>query len=324
MNLENRFDQTFVAKDNNLKYSFELKDVKTILNKRKGERSLFIGDYSLNPYMGCSFDCSYCYVNGSKYANKTSSLIVKSNAYELVKAQLKNKAKHGERAIINLGTATDCYMSIERELGLTRDILKIINRFRFSVHIITKSDLILRDIDILKKIQKSAILPGDVKCEDNTIKSIITFSFSTTDDEIAKIFEYNAPRPSKRLKIVDKLKKEGFLVGVALMPILPFISDDEDCLNKIFSDFKKHDVDHVLHGSLTLFGDKNTHSKVRYLNLLKENYPELYDKTSKIFGEKNYLSKNYQEKLNKRVHKIANDFSIKTSIISQYFKKDII
>jgi DNA repair photolyase len=189
------------------KYSFDLKDVKTILNKRKGERSFFMEDYTLNPYMGCSFDCSYCYVNGSKYADKTSSLTIKSNACEILRIQLKNKAKHSERTIMLLGSASDCYMHIEKNLGLTRDILKIINRFRFSVHIITKSDLILRDIDILKKIQNSAILPEDLavryKEDENRtskLKTIVTFSFSTTNDKIAKIFEHNAPKPSKRLK----------------------------------------------------------------------------------------------------------------------------
>ncbi|MDR3222524.1 MAG: radical SAM protein [Methanobrevibacter sp.] len=303
------------------KYSFELKNVKTLLNKRKGERSFFMEDYTLNPYMGCSFDCSYCYVNGSKYANKTSSLTVKSNAYELLRTQLKNKVNRGERAIINLGSASDCYMPIEKELGLTRDLLKIINRFRFPVHIITKSELVLRDIDILKKIQKSAILPEDLLIKHDfedeicKLKSIITFSFSTTDDKIAKIFEYKTPPPSKRLEAIRKLKKEGFLVGVALMPILPFLSDSEDSLNKIFSDFKKYNVDYALSGSLTLFGENINHSKVRYLSLLKENYPENYEKTAKMFQKKEYLSKIYQKKLNERVYEIANEFKIRTSII---------
>ncbi|MDR2623861.1 MAG: radical SAM protein [Methanobrevibacter sp.] len=311
------------------KYSFELKDVKTILNKKEGERSSFMDDYSLNPYMGCSFDCSYCYVNGSKYGNNTSSLVVKSNAYKILKTQLKNKAKSGERGILNLGSATDCYMPIEKELGLTRDVLKVVNRFRFSVHVITKSDLILRDMDILKKIQKSAALPEDVvvkathgienqtieECELHKLKSIISFSFSTTDDEVAKVFEPNAPAPSKRLETINKLKKEGFLVGVILMPILPFLSDSEECLNEVFSDFKKCNVDYVLHGSLTLFGDCGNHSRDRYLNLLKENYPEVHERTSMMFKEKNYSSRFYQEKLNKRIYRIANDFNIRTSII---------
>ncbi|GAA5819553.1 MAG: radical SAM superfamily protein [Methanobrevibacter sp. CfCl-M3] len=304
------------------KYSFDLKDVKTILNNKSGVRSFFLGDYTLNPYMGCSFDCSYCYVNGSKYVNQTSSLTVKSNACEILRTKLKNKAKNGERAVMILGSATECYMPIEKELGLTRDILKIINRFRFAVHIITKSDLILRDIDILKKIQKSAILPQDIvvkyKGNENELyklKAILTFSFSTTDDKIAKIFEYNTPRPSKRLKTIKRLKKEGFLTGVSLMPTLPFISDTEEGLNKIFSDFKKYDVDYIIHGSLTLFGDSSNHSKARYLGLLKEYCPEIYEKTAKMFQKKDNLSKIYQKELNERVFRIAKNFNIKVSII---------
>lgn len=305
------------------KYSFDLKDVKTILNNKKsGERSFFLEDYTLNPYMGCSFNCSYCYVNGSKYADQTSSMTVKSNACEILRTQLKNKAKNGERAVINLGSATECYMPIERELGLTRNVLKIINRFRFAVHIITKSDLILRDIDILKKIQKSAILPKDIVVkykgdEDELykLKAILTFSFSTTDDKIAEIFEYNASRPSKRLKAIKRLKKEGFLTGVSLMPILPFISDTEEGLNKICSDFKKYDVDYIIPGPLTLFGDGSNHSRIRYLVALKKYCPEVYEKTAKMFQKKDNLSRIYQKDLNEKICRISKNFNIKTSII---------
>ncbi|MDR3063491.1 MAG: radical SAM protein, partial [Methanobrevibacter sp.] len=136
------FNQNLKIDEIAKKYSFKYKTVKSILNKSKGQRSFFLEDYTINPYMGCSFDCSYCYINGSKYASNTKEFFVKENALEKLKTQLKNKAIKRERAIIMVGSATDPYMPIESELFLTRDILKLISRYRYCSHILTKSNLI--------------------------------------------------------------------------------------------------------------------------------------------------------------------------------------
>ena len=307
------------------KYSFKTKEVKSILNKSKNKRSFFMEDYTLNPYMGCSFNCSYCYVNGSKYADNTNSYVVKSNAYELLKSKLKNKVKKRERAIINLGSASEAYMEIEKDLFLTRDILKLLARFRFPIHIITKSDLILRDRDILKKIQESAILPKDIKVtdsdEESKLKVIISFSFSTTDDKIAKIFEPKVPLPSKRLKAMKKLKKDGFCIGAALMPLLPFISDSEESLREIYSDFKNVGAEYAIPGSLSLFdeyGNGNINSKKSYFDKVKEHFPEYYEDTTRIFEGKNYLSNNFHEDFTKKIRKISKEYNIKTAIKEEY------
>lgn len=115
----------------------------------------------------------------------------------MIYLQLKNKAKKGERAILLLGTASDPYMEIEKKLYLSRDILKLASRFKFPVHILNKSDLVTRDIDILRKIQDSTILPDDTI---NKLKSkvITLFSFSTTNDKISKLFEPVAPSTTRR------------------------------------------------------------------------------------------------------------------------------
>ncbi|MGL4670018.1 MAG: radical SAM protein [Methanobacteriaceae archaeon] len=273
--------------------------------------------------MGCSFDCSYCYINGSKYANSTQSCTVKSNAYKLIYLQLKNKAKNGERAILLMGSSTDPYMEIEKELYLTRDILKLANRFKFPVHILTKSDLIYRDIDILKKIQESAILPEDTIGKLNS-GVMVSFSFSTTNNKIANLFEPLAPSPNKRLKSIKRLKKEGFIVGASLMPLLPYITDSEEELDKTFLDFKKNGVEYVIYGGLSLFGGKitnkinknnrNTDSRTNYYNILKEYFPEELDKTKLLF-KRDYPPARYQKDLSNKVRKIAKKYDIKTSII---------
>jgi DNA repair photolyase len=306
------------------KHSFETKKVKSILNKRKGSRQFYMEDYTINPYMGCSFDCSYCYINGSKYADNTNSYFIKENAVELFKTQLKNKASKGERAVILIGSASDPYMNIENETKITRQILQITNRFKFSVHLMTKSDLILRDIDILNKIKDSAILPEDIKenynlnkNDENKLKTIISFSFTTTDNKIAKIFEKNAPTPEKRLIAIKKLKKEGFLVGVSLMPLLPYITDSEGELNKTMNDLKTVGVDYILPGELTLYGDENNINSSRgsYYNLLNKHFPDYLDKTKELFKENNYVTHRYNKKLIERIERIAKTYNLKTSII---------
>lgn len=115
-------------------------------------------------------------------------LSVKTNAIELLERQLHNRAKKGQYGIIVLSSATDPYLQFEKEEKLTRQILEVILHYRFPVHIITKSDLVIRDLDILRKINGSAILPPDLD-KKTTQKVFITFSFSTLDDAIGKIFE---------------------------------------------------------------------------------------------------------------------------------------
>lgn len=294
------------------KYGFKLKNVKTILNKSKDSRGIFLGEYSLNPYLGCSFDCEYCYINGSKYADSTNSFYIKVNALNILKNQLKTKLKSGKRDVLLIGSATDLYIDIEKELFLTRDILKLANRFKFPVHIVTKSDFILRDIDILKKINENAILPKDIA--NLRAKVMTTFSFSTTDDEIAKLFEPHAPSPKKRLESMKKLKKEGFLVGVSLMPILPYISDSEEAIEKMMIVFKDIGIDYIFGGSLSLFGETEESSKIKYFNILNEHFPDLLKLTEKLFKNKDYPPTKYQNTIYKRVYDISKKYDIENKI----------
>ena len=304
------------------KYGFKEKEVKSIFNKRKGKRSynLFLEDYTLNPYMGCSFDCVYCYINGSKYAKETHDFYVKSNAKELIHNSLKRKFKNHEKALLNLGSASDPYMDIEKELFLTRDILKTFLKFKYPVHIITKSDLILRDVDILDKINDKAIMPDDLEDKLKS-KVIISFSFSTIDDEIAKIMEPNAPLPSERLKTIKELSKRDYTVGVAFMPLLPFLSDSDSKLYKAIKIFSENNVEYVLPGGLSLFGENNSSSRVKYFETLRKHFNKDLEKTENLFfNEKKqkyeeYLSSQYHYNIFKKISKYCSEYNIQTTII---------
>src|SRR6478735_6408092 len=120
--------------------------VKSILNKTKRRDPWFLDDYTINPYSGCSFNCLFCYIRGSKYGeHMEEKLSIKSNAVELLEKQLKNRAAKNEFGFIVLSSATDPYLQFEKEEKLTRQILEVILKYRFPVHIITRSDLVTRD-----------------------------------------------------------------------------------------------------------------------------------------------------------------------------------
>lgn len=225
-------------------------------------------------------------------------------------------AHNKEKAILNLGSASDPYMDIEKELFLTRDILKIFQRFKFPTEIITKSDLVLRDIDILKKIDEVAILPEDVK-DDLKSNIIICFSFSTTNDNVAAIFEPNATSPSKRLIAMKKLSKEGFHVGAAFMPVLPFISDSVEELTKAMDLFSKSKCNFLIPGPMTLFGNDNKSSRIKYYNCIKENFPELLEQTKDLFLDEKleYPLKSYQNRIYRKIFLLSNEFRIKNTIL---------
>ncbi len=289
-------------------------EVKSVLNKTKKRDSWFLDDYTLNLYSSCSFNCLYCYIRGSKYGtNLEESLSVKTNAIEILDRQLYNRAKKNQHGIIVLSSATDPYLQIEGKYQLTRAALEVIAKHRFPVHIITKSDLIERDFDLLHQIDQTAILPTDLtnRLDGGTI---VSFSFSTLDDDVAKIFEKGATAPSKRLIALNKTLDEGFLTGVSLMPLLPFISDTTEHLNLLFSTFKKSNVNYVLPATITLFGNGKADSKTLMLNAIKKHYPELENRYLNYFKNDSGMPNFYKKAFSKKMHELCKMYNLNDSI----------
>lgn len=285
-------------------------EVKSVLNKTKKRDSWFLDDYTLNLYSSCSFNCLYCYIRGSKYGtNLETSLSVKTNAIEILDRQLFNRAKKKQYGIIVLSSATDPYLQIEKKYELTREALKIIAKHRFPVHIITKSDLIERDFDLLHQINETAILPHDLT---NRLQKgiIVSFSFSTLDEGVAKIFEKGATSPSKRLIALNKTLDEGFLSGVSLMPLLPFISDTTEHLNLFFSTFKKMKVNYVLPATITLFGNGKADSKVLVLNAIRNHFPELEPRYIKYFANGSGMPEYYKAAFTKKMKELCLEYDL--------------
>jgi len=290
------------------------KEVRSILNKHKKRDTWFLDDYSINPYEGCGFNCTYCYVHGSKYGeNLAEKIVVKKDAAAILDKQLANRAKKNEYGFIAVGSATDAYMQIEEEIGLTRDFLRVILKHRFPVFISTKSDLIERDFDLLKIIDEAALLPEDLN-QNPGRGVIISFSFSTLDEKLARQIESGAPSPQKRLETLKSCSDNGFLCGVNAMPLLPFITDTDEELERIIVAAKQYGANYIIIAGLTLFGNDERDSKQLVFRFLRSNYPDLVEKYEKMYGSVYYPSWQYQQQLKKRADALCEKYKIRNSI----------
>jgi DNA repair photolyase len=290
--------------------------VKSLLNKTKRRDPWFLDDYTVNPYSGCSFNCLFCYIRGSKYGEHMErSMSAKENAIEVLDKQLAVRARKNQYGIVVISSATEPYLQLEPELQLTRKILERVLHYKFPVHIITRSNLVVRDFDLLKEINQQAILPPDL--EGNLpAKAIITFSFSTLDDKTAKIFEPGATPPSQRLACLERTIGEGFYSGVSLMPLLPFISDSASDLENFYSTFSNAGVKYIFPASITLFGDGDATSKTLTFRAIEKYYPELMDSYRKLFAYGYQIDRSYHKSLIDRISVIKKKYNIPDRILN--------
>jgi DNA repair photolyase len=289
-------------------------EVKSILNKKKKRDNWFLDDYTLNPYEGCSFNCQYCYIRGSKYGeNMADTLSVKVNGAAVLDRQLAFRVKKNQYGLIALASATDPYIQAESKFRMTESFLKIILKHRFPVLMITKSELILRDLDILKEIDSCAIHAPDLKTK-LTRGVIISFSFSTLDPDIAAALEPGAPLPQTRLETMKKCKEAGFLVGMNCIPMLPFISDTHEQLEQLVKAAKEHGADYILIGGLTLFGDQPADSKTLYRKFLERKFPALIPEYKKLYKIFFAPPATYLKDLDERASVLCDKYKIRRSI----------
>ena len=184
-------------------------DAKAILLSADG--AWFGCEHTANLYRGCSHGCIYCDSRSDCYAIKNFETVrVKRNALAILEDELSRKRKKG---IVSLGAMSDAYNPVEKELELTRGALKLFDRYGFGVSIETKSDLVVRDTDILRSIATHS--PVNVK-----------LTVTSPYDELSKKLEPKAPVPKRRFAALESLAKAGVYCGVLMTPVLPFIEDD--------------------------------------------------------------------------------------------------
>ncbi len=289
--------------------------VKSILNKHKFRDSWFLDEYSVNPYQGCSCNCLYCYIRGSKYGeNMEDKLAYKENLLEILEKQLKNAACKGKYGFVAVGTATDAYMPVEEKYQLTRTCLELLLKYHFPVFISSKSDLITRDFDLLKKIDATAILPSDLQ---PVLKHgvILSVSLSTLNEKISDMLEPGAIGPEKRLSILEKCIEAGFLAGVNAIPLLPFISDTYDELEKMISKAKESGAEYLLAGSLCLFGKEKADSKTLYYKFLERSHPQLIPQYDQLYAGNQFPPRSYQQELSEKAAVLCKKYQIRSRIL---------
>ena len=173
----------------------------------------------MNIYRGCSHGCIYCDSRSKCYqfTHAFEDIEVKQNAPELLETALSKKRK---RCMIGTGSMSDPYIPLEKELGLMRRCLEIIDRYNFGATLITKSDLVLRDLDILTRIN-------------NKTKAVVQMTLTTADDELCKLIEPGVCPTSRRFEVLCACRDAGIPTVVWFSPLLPFINDTRENIDGI-------------------------------------------------------------------------------------------
>ncbi len=191
---------------------------KVLLSHVKQPDTWFGLKYNMNLYRGCQHRCIYCDSRSECYQIEDfdGEILVKANAPVLLREELARKRVKG---VIGLGSMNDPFMPVEADINLTGRALAIIAEFRFPVHIITKSALVLKDMETL--------------CRISEVYASVSFTITTADDDLAAKVEPFSSRPSARLAAMRTLAEHGIQTGVTLMPVLPFIEDTEENITDI-------------------------------------------------------------------------------------------
>lgn len=245
---------------------------KSILSKNNG----------MNLYRGCSHGCIYCDSRSKVYGMKHEfeDIEVKENALQLLKRELMKRPK----SMIGTGAMTDPYIPLENRLKFVRKSLELIDRYGFGFTCITKSDLLLRDLDLLKKINSNT-------------KAVVQMTLTTADDELCSILEPNVCNTSRRIEVLNILKDEGIPTVVWLCPILPYINDSKDNINSILDSCIDADVKGIIcYGMGLTLREGN---REYFYEKLDHHFPGLKDRYMKEFGNSYSIpSPNSEELMN--------------------------
>ncbi len=287
-------------------------EAKSILRKYKKIDSWFISRYGMNLYRGCTHNCIYCdgrsegyYVDGEFGENVT----VKINAIEILRRELDPKRKRipFKRSFVMIGGGVgDSYQPIEEKYQLSQKVLELMDEYNFPVHILTKSTLIRRDIDILKKINRKD-------------RAIVSFSFSSVNDEISAIFEPGVPPPSERLKTLTFFKNEGIACGMFLLPVIPFITDTPKLMEETIRKASEVNLDFIIFGGMTL---KEGRQKDYFFKTLRNKYPKLIVEYENIYQKNKWgeAAGEYYNSINLTFNSIMKKYKIPPRIPLALYK----
>ena len=254
--------------------------------------------WTINPYRGCEFACKYCYArythefmelrDGVEFEQK---IFVKQHAADLLRQEL-HHVKPGEE--IAIGTATDPYQPAERRFEVTRAILEELARHRgLEIGIVTKSNLVLRDTDILQQITRNNRL-------------FVNITITTLKADLARILEPRAPRPDLRLEAMQKLNQAGVAAGVICAPVLPGITDSPRDLEALVRATAKAGGKYIFANSLFL----KPCSAAVFLPFLEKEFPQLVESYQKRYKNRAFLPESYRKPLSQLMKRLRQKYGI--------------
>ena len=285
---------------------------KSILRKHKKVDSWFLSKYGMNLYRGCTHNCAYCdgraegyYVSGEFGRD----IEVKINAIEILKKELSPVRKRTpfEKGFAMVGGGVcDGYQPIEAKYELSRKTLEIVRDHNFPVHLLTKSTLIKRDVDIISQINKQN-------------RAIVSFSFSSCSDAISKVFEPGIRPPSERLETIRFFKDHGIASGVFLMPVIPYVTDLAEVLEESVAKIKEAGADFIIFSGMTL---KPGRQQDYFYNVLDSYDPQLKQQYEQIYPPSQWggAKEEYYNAISHVFHAIARKYKIPVRIPLVLFK----
>jgi DNA repair photolyase len=273
---------------------------KSILRKHRRIDSWFISRYGMNLYRGCTHNCVYCDGRAEGYYVEGEfgrDIAVKVNALEILSRELdpgRKRVPFKPSYIMLGGGVGDSYQPVERKYQLTRGALELMHEYNFPVHMLTKSNLIERDLDMLKKINEQS-------------RAIVSFSFSSVDDDISAVFEPGVPPPGRRLETLRLFKNEGIACGMFLLPVIPRITDTPELMEAAVRKAKEVGVDFIIFGAMTLKEGRQKdyffNAAKKYCPWIAEEYQPIY--TGSKWGEPGHK---YADELHREFYRIAREY----------------
>lgn len=270
--------------------------VKSILNHCESTRVPF--SLTVNPYRGCEFGCQYCYarytheymeLDGREFERK---IYVKQDSGPLAARDLGREKVRGEH--IAIGTATDPYQPAEREFGATRAILEqMAERSGLSISITTKSDQVLRDVDLLRRIGEHSNVS-------------VNLSITTLRTRLARILEPRAPRPDLRMRAVQELRRAGIAAGVFAMPVLPGITDREEDLDALARAARDAGAQWFAASVLFLMPS----AQKQFLPFLDVKFPKLAKRYREWYSREAYAPEKYRHEISERVRALRKKYGL--------------
>jgi DNA repair photolyase len=270
--------------------------VRSIVNHCDSDRVPF--SWTVNPYRGCEFGCQYCYARYThEYmdldtADFERKIYVKRDAGPLTRRDLANGKIGGDH--IAIGTATDPYQPAEREYGATRAILQqMAAREGLSISITTKSDQVVRDLDLLRQIAERSQVS-------------VNMSITTTSGRLARLLEPRAPRPDLRLKAVRELRQAGIAAGVFAMPILPGITDGAANLDALARAAREAGARWFAGNVLFLMPSSRSH----FLPFLDRKFPKLARRYRDWYSRTGYAPESYRREMSARIRSLRQKYGL--------------